>query len=143
MGIDGDFPLADYLSRISEVVWGPFVLIPLLLLTGLYLTGLLKGLQFRQLGPSLYYALVKRREEGAEGDITHYQALMTALAATIGTGNIVGVAEAINLGGPGALFWMWVTGLVGMATKYSEALLGVKFRRADSAGEQSGGRSST
>lgn len=131
--------LVDFLSQASEIVWGPFVLIPLLLLTGLFLTVLLKGLQFRQLGPSLYFGLVKRREQGGEGDISHYQALMTALAATIGTGNIVGVAEAINLGGPGALFWMWVTGLVGMATKYSEALLGVKFRRADSAGEQSGG----
>ncbi|NNM32569.1 MAG: alanine:cation symporter family protein, partial [Gemmatimonadetes bacterium] len=74
-----------------------------------------------------------------EGDISHFQALMTALAATVGTGNIVGVATAIAAGGPGALFWMWVTGLVGMATKYSEALLSVHFRTVDERGEQIGG----
>ena len=80
------------------------MLIPLLLLTGLYLTIRLKGLQFRKLWQSLYYALIVRREKGAEGDISHFQALMTALAATVGTGNIVGVATAIATGGPGALF---------------------------------------
>jgi alanine or glycine:cation symporter, AGCS family len=123
----------------SGVVWGPWILIPLLLLTGLYLTIVLRGLQFRELGRSLWLALVVRREEGAEGDISHFQALMTALAATVGTGNIVGVATAIALGGPGALFWMWMTGLVGMATKYSEALLSVKYRIVDPSGEQAGG----
>jgi alanine or glycine:cation symporter, AGCS family len=123
----------------SGVVWGPWVLIPLLLLTGLYLTIVLRGLQFRELWRSLWLALVVRREEGAEGDISHFQALMTALAATVGTGNIVGVATAIALGGPGALFWMWMTGLVGMATKYSEALLSVKYRIVDPSGEQAGG----
>src|SRR5690606_36254550 len=88
---------------------------------------------------ALWLGLIKRREDGAEGDITHYQALTTALAATIGVGNIAGVATAIFLGGPGAVFWMWATGLVGMATKYAEAFLGVRFRRTDAAGEQSGG----
>jgi alanine or glycine:cation symporter, AGCS family len=131
--------LVDVLDQISGVVWGPLLLIPLLLLTGLYLTLLLKGLQFTKLGYALWLALIKRKEEGAEGDITHYQALTTALAATIGVGNIAGVATAIFLGGPGALLWMWITGLVGMATKYSEAFLGVKFRRVDAKGEQSGG----
>jgi AGCS family alanine or glycine:cation symporter len=126
------------LIRVRDAVWG-VPLIVLLVGTGLYLTLLLRGLQFRQLGHSLYLALIKRREEGAEGDISHFQALMTALAATVGTGNIVGVATAISAGGPGALFWMWVTGLVGMATKYSEAVLGVRFRETDPRGEKLGG----
>lgn len=127
------------LGQISSFVWGPLFLVPLLLLTGLYLTIRLKGLQFRELWHSLWLALVVRKEHGAEGDISHFQALMTALAATVGTGNIVGVATAIAAGGPGALFWMWVTGLVGMATKYSEALLSVHFRTVDERGEQIGG----
>ena len=127
------------LEAVSGFVWGPFLLIPLLLLTGLYLTIRLRGLQFRELLHSLWLALVVRREEGAEGDISHFQALMTALAATVGTGNIVGVATAIAAGGPGALFWMWITGLVGMATKYSEAILSVKYRAVDARGEQIGG----
>ena len=131
--------LVGLLEEISGVVWSEYVLIPLLLLTGLYLTVLLRGLQFRKLGHSLWLALVKRKEEGADGDISHFQALMTALAATVGTGNIVGVATAISAGGPGALFWMWITGLVGMATKYSEAVLGVHFRETDARGEKAGG----
>jgi AGCS family alanine or glycine:cation symporter len=126
-------------QRIGDFVWGPYLLIPLLLLTGLYLTIRLRGIQFRKLWHSLYIALIVRREKGAEGDISHFQALMTALAATVGTGNIVGVATAIATGGPGALFWMWMTGLVGMATKFSEALLSVKFRITDERGEQCGG----
>lgn len=129
----------EWLSAAVDFVWGPFLLIPLLLLTGLWLTIVLRGLQFRRLIYSLWLALIKRQEVDAEGDISHYQALTTALAATIGVGNIAGVATAIFLGGPGAVLWMWVTGLVGMATKYSEAFLGVRFRRADSKGEQSGG----
>lgn len=128
----------DALSEISEVVWGPWLLIPLLLGTGLFLTVRLGGLQFRTLGRAFRLAF-SRTDTTAEGDISHYQALATALAATVGVGNIAGVATAIYLGGPGALFWMWVTGLVGMATKYSEAFLGVKFRHTDAAGEQSGG----
>jgi len=127
------------LGAASSFVWGPLFLVPLLLLTGFYLTVRLRGIQFRQLGPALWLGLVVRREPGAEGDITHFQALMTALAATVGTGNIVGVATAISAGGPGALFWMWITGLVGMATKYAEALLSVRFRTTDARGEQVGG----
>jgi AGCS family alanine or glycine:cation symporter len=129
------------LGRVTDVrdaVWG-MPLIVLLVGTGLYLTLLLRGLQFRELWHSLYLAFFRRTEEGADGDISHFQALMTALAATVGTGNIVGVATAISAGGPGALFWMWVTGLVGMATKYSEAVLGVRFRETDARGEKSGG----
>ena len=128
-----------WLDKVSGFVWGPYCLIPLLLLTGLYLTVVLRGLQFRQLGPALHQALIVRTETGARGDISHFAALMTAMAATVGTGNIVGVATAIALGGPGALFWMWVTGLVGMATKYSEALLSVKYRVTNERGEQAGG----
>ena len=131
--------IEQFLNQASSFVWGPLFLVPLLLLTGLYLTVRLRGLQFRQLPNALWLGLVVRREPGAEGDITHFQALMTALAATVGTGNIVGVATAIAAGGPGALFWMWMTGLVGMATKYSEALLSVRFRTTDSRGGQSGG----
>jgi alanine or glycine:cation symporter, AGCS family len=127
------------LDWLVDAIWGPALLIPLLLLTGLYLTVVLRALQFHKLTYALWLALIKRREEGAEGDISHYQALSVALAATIGVGNIAGVATAIFMGGPGALFWMWVTGLVGMATKYSEAFLGVRFRRVDAKGEQSGG----
>ncbi len=131
--------MGEILGNIAGVVWGPLLLIPLLLLTGLYLTIVLKALQFHKLGYSLWLALIKRKEEGAEGDISHYQALAVALAATVGVGNIAGVATAIFLGGPGALLWMWITGLVGMATKYSEAFLGVKYRKTDAKGEQSGG----
>ncbi len=128
------------LTAINAFVWGPFLLIPLLLLTGLYLTIRLRGLQFRILGYALWLAFVRRKEHNAlTGDVSHYQALATAMAATIGVGNIAGVATAIGIGGPGALFWMWMTGLVGMATKYSESLLGVKYRRTDASGEQSGG----
>ena len=87
-----------------------------------------------------YLALIKRQEDNDEpGDISHFQALMTALAATVGTGNIAGVATAISAGGPGAIFWMWVTGLVGMATKYAEAVLAVKYRRRRRDGQMCGG----
>ncbi|GGU91079.1 transporter [Actinomadura cremea] len=132
--------LENFLSDVSSFVWGPWLLIPLLLLTGLYLTILLRGIQFRHFKLAFWLAFVKRSDgDDSEGDIAHYQALTTALAATVGVGNIAGVATAIALGGPGAVFWMWCTGLVGMATKYSEAFLGVRFRRKDAAGEQSGG----
>ncbi len=127
------------LSEISGYIWGA-PLIVLLFGTGVYLTVLLRGLQFRALIPSLYLAFVKRKEEGSsEGDITHFQALMTALSATVGVGNIAGVAAAIAIGGPGAIFWMWITGLLGMATKYSEAILAVKYREKDSNGNMIGG----
>jgi AGCS family alanine or glycine:cation symporter len=131
--------LLDVLSVINNWVWGPPTLI-LLVGTGIYLTWLLRGLQLRILWHALYLALVVRREKDDEpGDISHFQALMTALAATVGTGNIAGVATAIATGGPGALFWMWVTGLVGMATKYAEAVLAVRYRRLDRNGQMCGG----
>lgn len=126
-----------WVGELSGWVWG-WPMLVLLVGTGFYLTFLLRGLQFRELGHSLWLALIKRKEEG-QGDISHFQALMTALAATVGTGNIAGVAAAIAVGGPGALFWMWITGLVGMATKYAEAVLGVKYRIVDPRGEMAGG----
>ena len=134
--MEGIFNMNTLVS-IRNIVWGAPLII-LLLGTGIYLTFALRGIQFTKLFPALYLALIKRKEK-AEGDITHFQALMTALAATVGTGNIAGVATAIAAGGPGALFWMWITGLFGMATKYSEALLAVKFRTRDKFGTMSGG----
>ncbi|CAN5772451.1 sodium:alanine symporter family protein [soil metagenome] len=128
----------EWVGTVSGYVWG-WPLLILLVGTGFYLSILLRGLQFRELGRSLHLALIKRHEVGAEGDISHFQALMTALAATVGTGNIVGVATAISVGGPGALVWMWITGLVGMATKYAEAVLGVRYRVVDARGEMNGG----
>ncbi len=127
------------LETIDGFVWGPYLLIPLLLGVGVYLTIRLHGVQLVRLGAALRLGLIKRQDAGSEGDVSQYQALTTALAATVGTGNIVGVATAIAIGGPGALFWMWVTGLFGMATKYSEAFLAVRFRGTDAAGEKSGG----
>ncbi|GAA1328812.1 alanine/glycine:cation symporter family protein [Leucobacter albus] len=131
--------LQDILDSIGGVIWGPFVLIPLLFLTGLYLTVRLGGLQFLRLGAALNLGLLRRKDPGSSGDISQFQALTTALAATVGTGNIVGVATAIGIGGPGALFWMWITGLLGMASKYTEAFLGVRYRQADAKGDRNGG----
>ncbi|MDI1309072.1 MAG: sodium:alanine symporter family protein [Methylotenera sp.] len=123
------------ISTLSNWVWGPPML-TLLVGTGLYLTILLKGMQFRAL--PLAFKLVFRKDHHHEGDISHFAALMTALAATVGIGNIVGVATAITLGGPGAVFWMWMTGLVGMATKYSEAVLAMKYREKGPHGMRGG-----
>ena len=131
--------LALILNKIDGYIWG-LPLIVLLIGTGIYLTLALRAIQFRALIPALYVALIKRKEpDSTEGDISHFQALMTALAATVGVGNIAGVATAIAVGGPGAIFWMWITGLVGMATKYSEAVLAVKYRKKDSKGAMIGG----
>lgn len=127
------------LTVADSLVWGPWFLIPLLLGTGLVLTIRLRGIQFRTLPSALRHAFVDKEADSADGDISNYQALTTALAATVGVGNIVGVATAISVGGPGSLFWMWITGLVGMASKYAEAFLGVRFRITDAKGEQSGG----
>lgn len=129
----------EIVQTIDAFVWG----VPLMVLlvgTGLWLTVALRGLQFTKLGYSLWLALIKRKDDDAEkGDISNFQALMTALSATVGTGNIAGVATAIAAGGPGALFWMWITGLVGMATKYGEAVLAVKYRETDRHGSMCGG----
>ncbi|MVF21184.1 sodium:alanine symporter family protein [Methylocaldum sp. BRCS4] len=123
------------IATLSGWVWGPPML-ALLVGTGLYLTILLRGVQFRALPRA--FSLIFAKDHGHAGDISHFAALMTALAATVGIGNIVGVATAITLGGPGAVFWMWLTGLVGMATKYSEAVLAVKYREKGEYGMRGG-----
>jgi AGCS family alanine or glycine:cation symporter len=126
------------LSQLSSFIWGPFTLV-LLVGTGIYLTIGLRFMSLRKLGYGFKLLWQGRRQSGEEGDITPFNALMTALSSTVGTGNIVGVASAIAIGGPGAVFWMWVTALVGMATKYSEAVLAVNFREVDERGRHQGG----
>ncbi|WP_299438989.1 sodium:alanine symporter family protein [uncultured Rhodospira sp.] len=131
--------LSEFLGSVSSIVWGPIMLV-LLLGTGLYLTLGLGLLPQRKLGYGFRLMLGGRKvEEGHKGEITPFQALTTALSATIGTGNIAGVATAIFLGGPGAVFWMWITALVGMATKYAEAVLAVRYREVDANGRYVGG----
>lgn len=130
--------LTDWFNLISGWVWGPVMLV-LLVGTGVFYTIRLGGLQFRLLPRALKLAFSRQKADDAPGDISQFQALMTALAGTIGTGNIAGVATAVVLGGPGAVFWMWLSALVGMATKYAEAYLAVYFRVRDQRGNMSGG----
>ena len=130
--------MTAFLETIGAWVWGA-PLIVLLVGTGLYYSIALRGLPFRALPHALYLAFIQRKDPGAPGDVSHFQALMTALSATVGVGNIAGVATAIAVGGPGALVWMWLTGLVGMASKYAEAVLAVRFRITNERGEMSGG----
>jgi len=130
--------ISAIVGAVNGVVWGPLMLV-LILGTGAYLMVGLRGLPVRQLGPAFKLMLAGRKGGAGEGEISPFQALMTSLSATIGTGNIAGVATAIALGGPGALFWMWCTALVGMATKYAEAVCAVHFREHDGAGNFSGG----
>lgn len=118
----------DTLVAIDDAIWG-IPLICLILFGGIFLTVRVGGLQFRKLPRALSYML--KNEKGGSGEVTSFGALCTALSATIGTGNIVGVATAVVAGGPGALFWMWVAALFGMATKYSEGMLAVKYRSFD------------
>ncbi|KZL89898.1 alanine/glycine:cation symporter family protein [Clostridium magnum] len=131
--------LTKVLNQIDSLVWGAPLLI-LLVGTGIYLTVRLGLLQLFKLPLALKYLFEKNEsEDNSEGDVTSFAALCTALAATIGTGNIVGVATAIKTGGPGALFWMWMAAFFGMATKYAEGLLAVKYRVVDKNGQMSGG----
>lgn len=131
--------LTQLITAINDIVWGPPMLVAILG-TGLYLQLRLKLMPITKIFAG--FAMVWRGRKAAPdapGEITPYAALMTALAATVGTGNIAGVATAIAVGGPGAMFWMWMTALVGMATKYSEVLLAVHYRETDDHGEQIGG----
>jgi AGCS family alanine or glycine:cation symporter len=121
--------ITAFIEWINGLVWGVPMLV-LILGTGLYLQGRLVFMPVRRLGYG-FRMLWQGRTSSEEGDISPFQALMTALSATIGTGNIAGVATAIFFGGPGALFWMWMTALVGMATKYSEAVCAVQYRQLD------------
>ena len=125
------------LSQLSSFIWGP-VMLALLLGVGIYLTIGLKLVPWLKIGHG-FSLLLSGKADKDQGEISPFQALMTALSATIGTGNIAGVATAIFLGGPGAVFWMWITALFGMATKYGEAVLAVKYREVDAEGRRVGG----
>ena len=127
----------EWIASVNEIAWGPVMLV-LLLGTGIYLSLGLRFMTVKKI-PAAFGMLWRGRHGKGEGDIAPFSALMTSLSATIGTGNIGGVAVAIAIGGPGALFWMWVTALVGMATKYAEAVCAVQFREQDDQGNYSGG----
>ena len=127
----------DIITTINSWAWGPVMLV-LLLGTGIYLSAGLRFVTIRKI-PTAFALLLSGRKGGGKGDISPFSALMTSLSATIGTGNIAGVATALALGGPGALFWMWITALVGMATKYAEAVCAVNYREQDEDGNYSGG----
>jgi AGCS family alanine or glycine:cation symporter len=129
--------LTNLVNGLNGIVWGPLMLV-LILGTGLFLMLGLKLMPLARLGYG-FRMLWRGRQGLGEGEISPFNALMTSLSATIGTGNIAGVATAIALGGPGALFWMWCTALVGMATKYAEAVLAVRFREVDEKGNHVGG----
>lgn len=129
--------MTEILQAVNGVAWGPLMLV-LLLGTGLYLSIGLRFLTLRNI-PRAFGLLFHGGKGQGAGEISPFSALMTSLSATIGTGNIAGVATALVLGGPGALFWMWITALLGMATKYAEAVLAVYFREKDAKGNFSGG----
>ena len=129
--------ITKVLSMVDDFVWG-LPLIILILATGLFLTVRLRGLQIKRLPLAIKYMFSSDEEDGS-GEVSSFAALCTALSATIGTGNIVGVATAIVSGGPGALFWMWVAAIVGTATKYAECLLAVKYRVVEKDGHVIGG----
>jgi len=129
--------MTEIIQTVNSWAWGPVMLV-LLLGTGLYLSIGLRFMTLKKI-PVALRLLLQGHEGKGKGDISPFSALMTSLSATIGTGNIAGVATAVALGGPGALFWMWITALVGMATKYAEAVCAVTFREQDEQGNYSGG----
>jgi AGCS family alanine or glycine:cation symporter len=131
---------AKLVGDLDGIVWGPYVLIPLLLIIGIVMTIGLRFMSWRRI-PHAFAMMWRGRNSHPDhaGELTPFRALMTSLAATVGTGNIVGVATAILLGGPGAVFWMWVTGFLGMATKFCEATLAVKYREVTPDGKFVGG----
>ena len=128
--------LSQLLTDINDFVWGP-IMLALLVGTGIFLTIRLKFLPWR----NLIYAvkMITQKKTEHEGDLSPFQSLMTALSATVGTGNIVGVATAMVLGGPGAIVWMWISAAFGLSTKYGESVLAVKYRETNSVGEMAGG----
>jgi AGCS family alanine or glycine:cation symporter len=131
--------LAQWNSAINSYVWG-WPMIVLLMGTGLLLTIVTGAVQFRRLGFALHEVLGKITQRGAgAGDVRPFQAVATALASTVGVGNIAGVATAIALGGPGAVFWLWVSGVLGMATKYAEIVIAMHYREKDGSGAMRGG----
>lgn len=132
--------ISKIVSQIDDFVWGPVMLV-LLVGTGIFLTIRLKFLPWRNLGYALHSVLSKeaRTKNRGTGDVSPFSALMTALAATIGTGNIIGVATAMFSGGPGALVWMWISACFGLTSKFSECMLAIKYRETNAMGEMSGG----
>lgn len=128
--------VSKLLADVNNFVWGP-VMLALLVGTGIFLTIRLKFLPWRNLGYAIQ--MIFRQKNKHEGDISPFQSLMTALSATVGTGNIVGVSTAMVLGGPGALVWMWISAAFGLSTKYGESVLAVKYRETNSVGEMAGG----
>lgn len=130
--------LSEILGAVNGIVWGYPMLI-LIVGVGAFLTVGLSFMPIRRIGFGFKMLFQGRLDTGEEGEISPFNALMTALAATIGTGNIAGVATAVSVGGPGAIFWMWVTAILGMATKYAEAVCAVKYREVDDKGDHVGG----
>ena len=130
----------NIVTAVDDFAWGPVILV-LLVGTGVYLSSRVGWIQFRKFGYAMRNTIGKifHKQEAGEGEVTPFQAMTTALAGTVGTGNIAGVTGAIFIGGPGAVFWLWVSALVGMVTKYSEVLLSVKFRERNEAGDWVGG----
>ncbi|HEC26290.1 MAG TPA: sodium:alanine symporter family protein [Gammaproteobacteria bacterium] len=131
--------LTTFTGKISGFLWGSPITLLVLLGTGVYLTIRLRFVQLTGFKHSFQLISGKYDNPDDEGEVSHFQALATALSATIGTGNIAGVATAISLGGPGALFWMWITAFIGMATKFTECTLSLKFREIDENGHVAGG----
>ena len=130
----------EFVGKLNSIAWGPWMLI-LLVGTGIFLTTRVGFLQLKKFGYAMKNTIGKifTKQTAGEGEITPFQAMSTALAATVGTGNIAGVAAAICIGGAGAVFWMWVAAFFGMMTNYAENVLGIYFRRKNEAGEWSGG----
>lgn len=130
----------DLVTKVDDFVWGPAMLV-LLVGTGIFLTIRVGFLTWRNLGYAIKSTLSKetRTQKRGDGDVSPFSALTTALAATIGTGNIVGVATAMVSGGPGALVWMWISACFGLTSKFSECMLAIKYRERNEKGEMSGG----
>ncbi len=131
---------SEIVNYLNGIAWGPWMLI-FLVGTGVYISIRVGFIQFRKFGYVMKNTIGKvfKKQEAGEGEITPFQAMATALAATVGTGNIVGVTSAIAVGGPGAVFWMWVSALFGMVTKYAEVVLAVRYRERNAKGEWAGG----
>ncbi len=129
---------AVLMEKLNNFVWGPPMMI-LLLGVGLFLTVGLRFISLTKIGYGFNQLFKKRDDNAGQGEVSPFAALMTALSSTVGTGNIAGVAAAIAIGGPGAVFWMWVTAILGTATKFGEGVLAVRFREVDSNGNRVGG----
>ena len=132
--------IGEIVGKLNGIAWGPWMLL-LLVGTGVYLSCRVGFIQFRKFGYAMKNTLGKifQKNEAGEGEVTPFQAVATALAATVGTGNIAGVTGAICVGGPGAVFWMWISALFGMVTKYAEVVLAIKYRERNEAGDWVGG----